>query len=403
METRAGHPGAFAHFDLNRVSSPAFVVDSAKVRANLARLADVKARSGAKILAALKAFSLWRLGPCVAEYLDGVCASGLYEARLAQEEYGGRVTTYCPAYKADELLEICSLSDHLIFNSPGQHARFRPLLEAAHRQSLKSARAAQNRHFDVGLRINPQHSEACAAKYDPAAPHSRLGFPISQLKPEHLVGISGLHMHTLCEQDFPPLARIWEAVRPLLAPFLAACSGPISWINFGGGHHITRADYQVDDLIAFLQSVRTSTECEVIIEPGEALALDAGILVGEIRDIFDNDMLIAITDISATCHVPDVLEAPYRPAMLGEAQSGSLTRLGGPTCLASDVIGDYCFSEPVRIGQRFALLDQAHYTMVKTNMFNGVALPSIWLWDSESDALEQIRAFTYDDYKNRLS
>ncbi|MGQ2930486.1 MAG: carboxynorspermidine decarboxylase [Sphingopyxis sp.] len=390
METRAGDPGAFAQFDLSRVPSPAFVVDAAKVRANLAVLRHIGDASGARVLAALKAFSMWSLGSTVAGALDGVCASGLYEARLGREEYGGEVATYCAAYKAEDLPEICRLSDHLIFNSPGQHARFRPLLEAA--------RMAGER-FDVGLRINPLHSEGEVAKYDPAAPCSRLGFPIDQLRPEHMDGIDGIHMHVLCEQDFPPLARTWAAVEPALAPFF----GQLKWINFGGGHHVTRADYQVDDLIAFLKGVREATGCDVMIEPGEAVALDAGILIGEVLDLFDNGMNIGITDISATCHMPDVIEAPYRPAMLGEETDGAPTRLGGPSCLAGDVIGDYRLPGGAAIGQRFAFLDQAHYSMVKTNTFNGVPLPSIWLWDSESDELRLVREFGYEDFKTRLS
>ncbi|WP_077148174.1 carboxynorspermidine decarboxylase [Sphingopyxis sp. KK2] len=405
METRAGDPGAFAHFDLNRVPSPAFVVDAAKVRANLAVLRQIGDASGARVLAALKAFSMWSLGSTVAGTLDGVCASGLYEARLGREEYGGphgdkEVATYCAAYKAEDLPEICRLSDHLIFNSPGQIARFRPLLD-----DLR----AKGETFDIGLRINPQHSEGEVPKYDPAAPCSRLGFPVGQLLPEHMEGVDGIHMHVLCEQDFPPLARTWAAVEPLLAPYV----GQLKWINFGGGHHVTRADYQVDDLIAFLKGVRETTGCDVMIEPGEAVALDAGILVGEILDLFDNSMAIGITDISATCHMPDVIEAPYRPAMLGELSEGPVTRLGGPSCLAGDVIGDYRLPSSAdadkssdggaRIGQRFAFLDQAHYSMVKTNTFNGVPLPSIWLWDSESDALTLVREFAYEDFKTRLS
>ncbi len=390
METRAGDPGVFARFDLSRVSSPAFVVDAAKVRANLSVLRDIGDASGAKVLAALKAFSMWSLGPVVADYLDGVCVSGLFEARLGREEYGGVVATYCAAYKPQDLPEICALSDHLIFNSPGQHARFKPILDA---------QRAAGATFDIGLRINPEHSEGEVAKYDPAAPHSRLGFPLSQLRPEHLHGVDGIHIHSLCEQDFPPLERTWNAVEPVLRPHFQS----LKWINFGGGHHVTRADYQTEDLIAFLRQVRETTGCAVMIEPGEAIALDAGILVGEILDLFDNGMPIGITDISATCHMPDVIEAPYRPAMLNEAADGIATRLGGPSCLAGDVIGDYRLPGGAQIGQRFALLDQAHYSMVKTNTFNGVPLPSIWLWDSESDELKLIRQFGYDDFKRRLS
>lgn len=395
METKAGDPGAFARFDLSRVPSPAFVVDEAAVRRNLAILADVRDRAGVKILAALKAFSMWSLGPVVADYLDGVCASGLYEARLGREEYvgadgRGEVETYCAGYKEDDLRAVCALSDHVLFNSPMQIARFRPVLE--------EARAAGHR-FDVGLRLNPLHAEGEVAKYDPCQPHSRLGFPVDQLRPEHLEGVDGLHFHSLCEQDFTPLARTWAALAPRLTSFFPR----LKWLNFGGGHHITRADYQRDDLVAFLRAVKAETGLELYLEPGEAVALDAGILVGEVLDVMDNGMPVAIVDISATCHMPDVIEAPYRPAMLGEAADGPATRLGGPSCLAGDIIGDYRFGRVPHPGDRFAFLDQAHYSMVKTNTFNGVPLPAIWLWNSETDALRAVRCFDYDEFKRRLS
>lgn len=391
METRAGDPGAFARFDLHRVDSPAFVVDAARLRANLAVLADVRDRAGIKVLAALKAFSMWQVAPIIGEYLDGVCTSGLWEARLAEEHYAGEIATYCAAYKAEDLPEICRISDHLIFNSPGQIARFRDLL------------AAQDSTFDVGLRINPLHAEGEVPRYDPCAPHSRLGFPVDQLRAEHLEGVTGLHFHTLCEQDFAPLRRTWEALKPRIAPFL----GQLKWLNFGGGHHITRADYQREDLIAFLREVKAETGCELYLEPGEAVALDAGILVGTVLDTHWNGMPIAVVDISATCHMPDVIEAPYRPAMLGEREpeegGDDAVRLGGPSCLAGDVIGDYVLPVAAEPGARFAFLDQAHYSMVKTTTFNGVPLPSIWLWDSATDALECVRRFGWETFRDRLS
>lgn len=390
METKAGDPGAFARFDLSRVPSPAFVVDEAAIRRNLAILKDVRDRSGAKVLAALKAFSMWKLGPVVGEYLDGVCASGIYEARLGREEYGGEVATYCAAYKAEDLREILRISDHVIFNSPGQIARFRPIID--------EARTA-GETFDIGLRINPLHQEGDVAKYDPCQPHSRLGFPIDQLKPEHMEGVSGLHFHSLCEQDFMPLERTWEAIESRIA----AHYGTLKWLNFGGGHHITRADYQRDELIEFISEIRLESGLDIYLEPGEAVALDAGILVGEVLDVIDNGMPVAIVDISATCHMPDVIEAPYRPAMLNERADGEATRLGGPSCLAGDIIGDYRLPEDARPGLRIAFLDQAHYSMVKTNTFNGVPLPSILLWDSETDQLTEIRRFSYEDFKARLS
>lgn len=390
MQTRAGDPGAFARFDLSRVPSPCFVVDEVAIRRNLAILRDIADRSGAKVLLALKGFSMWALGDLVGEYLHGVCASGLFEARLGRDHFRGEVETYSAAYKTEDLPEILRLSDHVIFNTPGQRARFADLLDAAH---------AGGETFDLGLRLNPEHSEGEVGKYDPCQPSSRLGFPASQLRPEHVDGLSGLHFHSLCEQDFGPLQRTWQSLEPKLAPYF----DQLHWLNFGGGHHITRADYQRDDLVAFLRDVAERSGCQLYLEPGEAVALDAGILVGEILDTFDNKMLVAITDISATCHMPDVIEAPYRPAMLGEPSDGTPVRLGGPSCLAGDIIGDYRFAAPPAPGDRIAFLDQAHYSMVKTNTFNGVPLPAIALWNSESDALRMVKQFGYGDFRDRLS
>lgn len=392
MQTKAGDPGAFAHFDLNRVDSPAFVVDAARLRANCQILADIRDAAGIKVLAALKAFSMWSTAPIIGEYLDGVCASGLFEARLASEFYDGEIATYSAAYKGDDLAEICRLSDHIIFNSPGQILRFAPILEAAR---------AAGRHFDVGLRINPQVPTGEVARYDPSSPGSRLGFPLDQLTPEVMELVDGIHFHNLCEQDLAPLQQTWDRVFDAIEPAF----GQIKWINMGGGHHITRADYQREELVEFLRDAAEDSGAEIYLEPGEAVALDAGILIGTILDSHWNGMPVAVTDISATCHMPDVIEAPYRPAMLGEdtGGEGEPVRLGGPSCLAGDVIGDYRLPVSCEPGQRIAFLDQAHYSMVKTNTFNGVPLPSIWLWDSDSDALEQVKSFGYADFRDRLS
>lgn len=392
METRAGDPGAFAHFDLHRVDSPAFVVDAAKLRANLQVLADIRDAADIKVLAALKAFSMWSVAPIVGEYLDGVCTSGLWEARLASEFYDGEIATYSAAYKPDELEEVCRLSDHVIFNSPGQLERAALILEQAR---------ASGQDFDVGLRINPLCPCGDVPRYDPSSPGSRLGFPIDQLTPEIMEQIDGIHFHNLCEQDFEPLRRTWDTVFDAIEPWF----GQLKWINMGGGHHITRADYQREELVEFLRDAKEDTGAEIYLEPGEAVALDAGILVGTILDSMWNGMPLAVTDISATCHMPDVIEAPYRPAMLHEeaAGEGDPVRLGGPSCLAGDVIGDYRLPVPCEPGQRIAFLDQAHYSMVKTNTFNGVQLPSIWLWDSDTDALERVKSFDYEDFRDRLS
>ena len=390
METKAGGPGAFAGFDLGRVPSPCFVVDEAAIRRNLGVLKDVGAAGGARVLLALKAFSMWSLADLVEEYLDGVCASGLWEARLAREFYKGHLTTYSPAYKPEDLPEILRLSDSVIFNTPAQVARFADLIAAAR---------AAGEVFDIGLRLNPEHSEAEVAKYDPCQFGSRLGFPVSQLRPEHLDGVDGLHLHALCEQGFEPLQRVWASLEPKIGDALAS----LKWLNLGGGHHITRADYDREGLGVFLRGIAERHGVEVYIEPGEAIALDAGILVGEVLDTFENSLPVAITDISATCHMPDVIEAPYRPAMLNEAEDGVAYRLGGPSCLAGDIIGDYRFAAPPGVGTRIAFLDQAHYSMVKTTTFNGVPLPAIALWNSETDALRLVREFDYPDFRDRLS
>jgi carboxynorspermidine decarboxylase len=376
MKTQAAGPGAFTRFDLARVPSPCFVVDEAAVRRNLAVLKDVGERANAKVLLALKAFSMWALADLVGDYLDGVCASGLWEARLAREHFRGELTTYSPAYRAEDLPEVLRLSDTVIFNSPGQIARFAGEIAKAR---------TEGEVFDIGLRLNPEHSEGEVARYDPCQPASRLGFPVSQLRAEHLEGVDGLH--------------IWASLEPRLEGVL----GRLKWLNLGGGHHITRADYQREDLIAFLRQISERHGLKVYLEPGEAIALDAGILVGEVLDSFENGMAVAITDISATCHVPDVIEAPYRPAMLNEAHAGVAVRLGGPSCLAGDIIGDYVFDPRPTPGTRIAFLDQAHYSMVKTNTFNGVPLPSIAIWNSETDALRLVRQFDYADFRDRLS
>ncbi len=388
MTTQPGLAGNFTRFDLSRVPSPCFVVDASAVEANLAILADVAERSGAHVLSALKAFSMFELAPMVRRYLSGVCASGIFEARLGREEYGGEVATYCAGYKGEDLDEIIALSDHVIFNSPAQWQRFAPQVRA-------SGKAIQ-----IGLRLNPEHSEGEVAKYDPCAPCSRLGLPVSQLTASMLQGVDGIHMHTLCEQGFEPLLRTWQAVEPKLTPYLEQ----LKWVNLGGGHHISRADYDREGLIAFVKDLRQRFGVDVYLEPGEAVALNAGILVGEVLDLPNNGIDLAIMDISATCHMPDVIEAPYRPDIMSEDERGDhLYRLGGPSCLAGDVIGDYRFAEPLAIGDRLAFLDQAHYSMVKTNTFNGVPLPAIALWDPRDDSLKIVKRFGYEDFKERLS
>lgn len=394
METKAGDPGAFAQFDLSRVDTPAFVVDAAKLRSNLQVLAAIRDEADIKMLAALKAFSMFSVAPMIGEYLDGACTSGLWEARLASEYYDGEISTYSAAYKPEDLEEVCRLSDHVIFNSPAQMARAALILDQAR---------LTGGDVSVGLRINPQVPTGEVPRYDPSSPGSRLGFPLDQLTEEHMEGVEGIHFHNLCEQDFEPLARTWDKVFDAIEPYF----GQLKWINMGGGHHITRADYQREELVEFLKDAKEDTGAEIYLEPGEAVALDAGILVGTILDTGVNEVPFGITDISATCHMPDVIEAPYRPAMLneglGEGADQPPVRLGGPSCLAGDIIGDYRIPGGAKAGQRIAFLDQAHYSMVKTNTFNGVPLPTIALWNSQSDALQIVKQFSYADFKDRLS
>lgn len=382
----------FARFDPHRVPSPCFVVDRAVVEENLAVLARVQAESGAKVLAALKAFALWRLGPLTARYLSGICASGLFEARLGREEYGGEIHVFAAAYPPDELAEILTLAHHVVFNSFEQWHRFRPLFEQAR---------ARRPELRAGLRVNPEHSEGTVPLYDPCAPGSRLGIPRARFAGQDLSGISGLHFHTLCEQDFPPLARTLAAVEEKFGEFLSR----LEWLNLGGGHHITRPGYQVDDLVEAIRRLKSRYGVEVYLEPGEAVAIRSGVLVAEVLDVTYTDRPQAILDVSATCHMPDTLEMPYRPEIHGAGLPEEYPyryRLGGLTCLAGDVIGDYSFPEPLRVGQRLLFDDMAHYTMVKTTTFNGVRLPAIALWDSRTDELELVRRFDYRDFKSRL-
>ena len=388
----------FSRLDLHRLPSPCFVVDEVAVERNLRILRGVADASGAKVLAALKAFSLWRLGPLTASYLDAICASGLHEALLGHEEYRrpgrrSQVHVFSAAYGEADLRELLTFADHVVFNSCGQWQRFQPLLQSAlqRRPGLR-----------FGLRINPEHSEGSVPIYDPCAPGSRLGITLSQLDEQALEGISGLHFHTLCEQDFKPLERTLAVVEEKFGHLLPQ----LEWVNFGGGHHITRPDYQVDELIACIRRFSRQYGVQVYLEPGEAIAIGTGVLACEVLDIGHNQLDQALLNISATCHMPDVLEMPYRPDVTGAGRPGEKPfsyRLGGLTCLAGDVIGDYSFDQPLRVGQRLIFEDMAHYTMVKTTTFNGTALPAIAIWNSETDALRLVRQFGYNDFKQRLS
>ena len=388
LQTMGGNPRNFHELDLYSLPSPCFVIDKKALRSNLEVLQKIKFETNVKILIALKAFSTLSLAPLISEYLDGCCSSGLYETKLAAKYFRGEVSTFSPAFKSSEFEEIASLSNHVIFNSLNQFNNFYNI--------------AKRSKKEVGIRVNPLYSEVTNPKYNSAGVCSRLGIHINDLKKIDIDKIDGIHFHTLCEQNFQPLQNTWDQIKNTIIPL----SKKLKWINLGGGHHITREDYELGKLKSFLKKISVETNCQIYIEPGEAVVLDSGVLIGEIVDFFKpNNRLspyMAITDISATSHIPDVLEAPYRPALLNEAREGYEVVLGGPSCLAGDVIGKYKFKNLPLIGNRIALLDQAHYTMVKTSFFNGIKLPSIALWDSETDNLDIIKQFSYKDFENKL-
>ncbi len=382
----------FLKFDPTRVPSPCFVVDEVAIENNLKKLAYVQEQSGARILLALKAFSMPAIAPLIKKYLSGTCASGLHEAKLGKDFFGGQVHTFCAAYKEKELDEILDISDHVVFNSYGQWQRFKP-----------NALEAQTRRpqLKFGLRLNPMHSEGTTPLYDPCAPCSRLGIPADQFSEIDLDRISGLHFHTLCEQVYEPLERTLDLIEEKFSSTLHK----LDWINFGGGHHITVPGYNIEALIRRIQTMRARYNIDVFLEPGEAIAIHSGVLVSEVLDITHNTRDLAILDTSATCHMPDTLEMPYRAYIFNSGTESEKTynyRLGGQTCLAGDVMGDYSFETPLAIGQRLIFDDMAHYSMVKTNTFNGINLPSIALWNSQSNALTLVNQFGYDDFKSRL-
>lgn len=371
---------------MDRLPTPCYLVDESLIRRNLEILAGVKERTGCKILLAQKAFSMYALYPLIGKYLDGATASGLFEARLGREEMGKENHIFSPAYREDEFDEITGLCDHIIFNSFAQ-------LEKFGSQALAAGR-------EIGLRINPECSTQDHAIYDPCSPGSRLGVTAENFRPELLQGVSGLHFHTLCEQDADALAQTLEAVEARFGEYLPQ----MKWLNFGGGHHITRADYDIDLLCSLISRIQEKYSVQVYLEPGEAVALNAGFLITTVLDTVHNGMDIAILDSSAACHMPDVLEMPYRPPLLDSGKAGERPytyRLTGPTCLAGDVIGDYSFDAPLAPGDRLIFGDMAIYTMVKNNTFNGMNLPAIIL--RHEDGSDQIlRTFGYEDFKCRL-
>lgn len=380
-------------FDPDRVRTPSYVVDSGLLRQNLAILGDVKKRSACRILLALKCFSMFRVFPMLARTLDGVCSSSPFEARLGREEFGGEVHTFGAAYSEADVTAICRVSDHILFNSMAQLNRFRPLVD---RVGLDTGRK-----IEIGIRINPEHSEGTVPVYDPCSKGSRLGIRRADLG--DIEGIAGLHWHNLCEQNSDCLARTIEAVEAGFGDLIPK----MKYVNFGGGHHITRPDYDRSLLVDLILRFREKWGVEVYLEPGEAVALNCGYLVSTVLDVVSTDDLdVVIMDSSVPAHMPDVLEMPYRPHIVGSGEEGEkqyTCRIGGPSCLAGDVAGVYSFDSRPEIGEKLVFTDMAIYTMVKNNTFNGIGLPDIFLFEPEDGSYECVRHFGYEDFRNRLS
>lgn len=383
------------------VATPYFAVDVEALESNARILADVKARTGCHILLATKAFSMWRTFPMLRHYLDGTCASSPWEAQLGREEFGGEVEAFSAAYSDRDIAALVQTCDTIIFNSFAQWHRFRDTVAAAERP------------IRCGLRINPEHSTQSHPLYDPCGPQSHLGIRRREFEGESLAGISGLHFHALCEQGADALSTTWAAVVERFGDLL----GQMEWVNMGGGHHITKAGYDLESLCATIQDAQSRYGVSVYLEPGEAVALDAGVLVASVLDVRPGDPAVAILDVSATAHMPDVFEMPYRPRLYrlgttlrealseqaGLAGEGAHTyRLAGPSCLAGDVIGEYSFAHPLQVGDRLFFGDMAIYSMVKSTMFNGIRHPAIALYDRRANSLDVTREFTYEDFRHRL-
>ena len=377
--------------DISNVKTPCYIVDKRLLKKNLEILKSVTDRTGCKILLAQKAFSMFSVYPEIAEYLDGTTASGICEARLGYEEMGkpfGKEThIFSPAYPEQDFEYITEICDHMVFNSFHQWKKYRDKLKG--------------KNIECGIRINPEYSEIDHDIYNPCFTGSRLGTRLCDFEENELDGISGLHFHTMCEQNSDTLKRTIKVVDEKFGKYLKN----MKWINFGGGHHITREDYDIETLIECIMFFKDKYGIQVYLEPGEAVALNAGYLVSEVLDTLENGMHIAILDASASCHMPDVLEMPYRPNIIdsGMPQEKKYTyRLGGNTCLAGDITGDYSFDEPLEAGDKLVFCDMAIYSMVKNNTFNGMNLPSIMLYSDEK-GLELIKEFGYQDFKGRLS
>ena len=377
------------NIDISALPTPAYLVDERLLLKNLEQLQNIKNRSGCKILLAQKAFSLFALYPLIGKYLDGVAASGVFEARLGFEEMGKEVHTYAPAFAPGDMEQIIEYSDHILFNSFGQWRQFQGQIKTSGKQ------------IECGLRINPQYSEIATDLYNPCISGSRLGIPPQHFEPDNLTGIDGFHFHTMCEQNADVLKRTLKAVDQTFGAYIKQAK----WLNFGGGHHITKTNYDAETLIDCITSTQERYGVQVYLEPGEAVALNTGYLITTVLDTMENGIPLAILDASAACHMPDVLEMPYRPHIVGAGKPGEKPytyRLGGPTCLAGDIIGDYSFDARLRAGDKLIFCDMAHYTMVKNNTFNGMPLPAIAVY-SQKKGFQIVKQFGYEDFKNRLS
>lgn len=374
-------------FDFNTLPSPCYAVDLGLLQKNLEILHSIEARTGCSILLAQKAFSMYSVYPFIGRYISGVTSSSLFEARLGYEEMGKEVHIYAPAYIESEFDDIMKFSDHIVFNSFEQWRKYKDRVKAS------------GRHIECGIRVNPEYSEIETPIYNPCYMYSRLGVTESNFKSEELSGIDGLHFHTMCEQGSDTLKRTVKVFEEKFGRYLKG----MKWLNLGGGHHITKEGYDIETLVETILYLKERYNVKIYLEPGEAVALNAGYLTATVLDIIDNGMKLAILDASAACHMPDVLEMPYRPEIIGAGKPHEKPytyRFGGNTCLSGDIIGDYSFDRPLKVGDRLVFCDMAIYSMVKNNTFNGVNLPSIALYDE--DGIKYVKSFGYNDFKSRL-
>lgn len=377
--------------DYNQVPSPCYVMDEGLLRKNLSLIKEVKERAGVEIILAFKSFAMWKSFPIFREYVDSSTASSVYEARLALEEFGSKAHTYSPAYTEDDFPLIMACSSHITFNSFNQFRRFYPKVEA------------EGKGISCGIRINPEYSEVETELYNPCAPGTRFGITADLLPVVLPSGLEGFHCHTHCESSSYDLEKTLAHIEQKFSPWFPQ----IKWLNLGGGHLMTRKDYDTEHLIGLLKGLRARYPyLQIILEPGSAFTWQTGVLVSTVVDIVENrGIRTAILDVSFTCHMPDCLEMPYQPAVVG-AEMGETTpyvyRLGGNSCLSGDYMGVWSFDHPLQIGERIVFEDMIHYTIVKTNMFNGIQHPSIALWTADN-RLDVYKHFKYEDYRDRMS